>query len=698
MTTSDHSPNRLIKEKSPYLLQHAYNPVDWHAWNEEAFEKARAENKPIFLSIGYSTCHWCHVMEKESFEDAEVAELMNNAFVSIKVDREERPDIDHVYMTVCQMMTGSGGWPLTIVMTPDKKPFFAATYLPKGSRFGRAGLMELIPRIREVWANRHKDVLESAENMTVALQSIETEKPGELLDVGVLDKAYEELSQRFDKTYGGFSGAPKFPTPHNFFFMLRYWRKADSQEALKMVEKTLQEIRWGGIFDQIGFGFHRYSTDREWLVPHFEKMLYDQALLALAYLETYQATGNTVYSDTAKEIFSYVLRDMRSPEGGFYSAEDADSEGVEGKFYVWTEQELREILPTDEADLIVRVFHVEKNGNFREEASGKSFGTNILYTGKSLADIASVMKLPSEVLKQKIDSARSRLFEVRERRVHPHKDDKILTDWNGLMIAALARGAQVLGDKSYADAAENAVEFILNRLRKPDGRLLHRYRDGEASVAAHLDDYAFLVWGLIETYEATFDARYLTTALEFNKEMICRFWDERGGGLYFTSDDAENLIVRKKEVYDGALPSGNAVAMLNLLRLGRFTGDADLEDRAFKIQKAFSEQVREFPSGYTQFLSAVDFGLGASHDVVISGSLGAKEMLDALRSRFSPNQVLVFRPAGEESAGIDAVASFAKNYASVNGKATAYVCSGRSCKDPTTEVKDLLALLGQKNA
>jgi len=307
------------------------------------------------------------------------------------------------------------------------------------------------------------------------------------------------------------------------------------------------------------------------------------------------------------------------------------------------------------------------------------------------------MKLPAEALKQKIDSARSRLFEVRERRVHPHKDDKILTDWNGLMIAALARGAQVLGDKVYADAAENAVEFILNRLRKPDGRLLHRYRDGEASIAAHLDDYAFLMWGLIETYEATFDARYLTTALEFNKEMIRRFWDERGGGLYFTSDDAENLIVRKKEVYDGALPSGNAVAMLNLLRLGRFTGDADLEDRAFKIQKAFSEQVRQFPSGYTQFLSAVDFGLGASHDVVISGSLGAKEMLDALRSRFSPNQVLVFRPAGEESAGIDAVASFAKNYASVNGKATAYVCSGRSCKDPTTEVKDLLALLGQKN-
>ncbi len=697
MTVSSNSPNKLIKEKSPYLLQHAYNPVDWHAWNEEAFEKAGAENKPIFLSIGYSTCHWCHVMEKESFEDAEVAELMNEAFVSIKVDREERPDIDHVYMTVCQMMTGSGGWPLTIVMTPDKKPFFVATYIPKGSRFGRTGLMELIPRISEVWRNRHKDVLESAENMTAALQSMEKEKPGELLDAGVFDKAFEDLSQRFDKTYGGFSGAPKFPTPHNFFFMLRYWRRTDHQEALEMVEKTLQEIRWGGIFDQVGFGFHRYSTDKEWLVPHFEKMLYDQAMLALAYLETFQATGNTVYSDTAREIFAYVLRDLRSPEGGFYSAEDADSEGVEGKFYVWTEQELRETLPPDEADLIVRVFHVEKNGNFREEASGENLGANILYTGKSLSDIASEMNLPEKELKKKIDSARSRLFEARERRIHPHKDDKILTDWNGLMVAALARGAQVLGDKAYSDAAEGAVEFILKKLRTPDGRLLHRFREGEARIPAHLDDYAFLVWGLLETYEATFDARFLKTALELNKDMIHHFWDAQGGGLYFTSDDAENLIVRKKEVYDGALPSGNAVAMLNLLRLGRFTGDADLEDRAFKLQRAFSEQVRQFPSGYTQFLSAVDFSLSSSHDVVISGTLGAKEMLDALRSRFSPNQVLLFRPAGEESAGIDALAAFAKNYDPVNGKATAYVCSGRACKDPTTEVKDLLALLGQKN-
>ena len=698
MTASGNHPNRLIHEKSPYLLQHAYNPVDWHAWNEEAFQKARAENKPIFLSVGYSTCHWCHVMEKESFEDSEVAALMNEAFVSIKVDREERPDIDHVYMTVCQMMTGSGGWPLTIVMTPDKKPFFAATYIPKASRFGRPGMMELIPRISEVWRNRNKEVLESAENMTTALQSMEKENPGDPLEAGVLDKAYQELAQRFDKTYGGFSGAPKFPTPHNFLFLLRYWMRSGRLNALNMVEKTLQEIRWGGIFDQIGFGFHRYSTDKEWLVPHFEKMLYDQAMLALAYLETYQATGNTLYADTAKEIFAYVLRDLRSPEGGFYSAEDADSEGVEGKFYVWTEQELRKILPPGDADLLVRVFHIQKEGNFREEASGKSLGANIFYTGRSLEDMASELNVSAQDLKKRIECARSRLFEAREKRIHPHKDDKILTDWNGLMIAALARGTQVLGEKTYADAAGSAVEFILKSMRTPDGRLLHRYRDGEAGLAAHLDDYAFMVWGLIELYEATFDARFLKTGLELNRDMLRRFWDERGGGLYFTSDDAENLIVRKKEIYDGAIPSGNAVAMLNLLRLGRFTGDTDLEDRASRLQQAFSEQVRQFPSGYTQFLCALDFSLGPAREVVIAGSVGAKDLLDALRSRYFPNQVILLRPAGQQGEEIDEVAAFAKNYVSIDGKATAYVCSGQTCKAPTTEVKELLALLGQKDA
>jgi uncharacterized protein YyaL (SSP411 family) len=688
--------NRLSREKSPYLLQHAHNPVDWFPWCDEAFEKSKRENKPIFLSIGYSTCHWCHVMERESFEDPEVAQLMNEALVSIKVDREERPDLDHVYMTVCQMMTGSGGWPLTIVMTPEKRPFFAATYVPKGSRFGRTGLMELVPRIRDIWRTRQREVLESAENITAAIQGIEREAPAEDLDRSVLDLAYTDLAERFDATYGGFSGAPKFPTPHNFFFILRYWKRTGDSKALMMVEKTLQEMRQGGVYDQLGFGFHRYSTDREWLVPHFEKMLYDEAMLAMAYIETFQATGKENYASTAKEIFAYVLRDMRSPEGAFYSAEDADSEGVEGKFYVWNEEEIRQHLDKGEADLLIRVFNVQKNGNFSEEATGKNRGANILYLGKSISEIAADLKTPVAELEKKIDSARSKLFHVRERRIHPHKDDKILTDWNGLMIAALAQGAQVFEDKSYEDAAKGAAQFVMKAMRDPDGRLLHRYREGEARIAANLDDYAFFVWGLIELYEATFDAQYLEWALDLNAVMVEHFWDGQGGGLFFTPDDGEKLIARKKEVYDGAIPSGNAIAMYNLLRLARFTSQADLDHKASQIIKAFSHQIRQFPSGYTQFLSSVDFGLGPSYEVVIVGP--SKEdntwgMVRALRTRYIPNRVLIFKPADLKSPEIASIARFVENHVPVDGKATAYVCRNTSCDMPTTDIDEMLRIL-----
>ncbi|MFO7783682.1 MAG: thioredoxin domain-containing protein, partial [Desulfatiglandales bacterium] len=499
--------NSLIHEKSPYLLQHAHNPVDWYGWGEEAFEKARQENKPIFLSIGYSTCHWCHVMEKESFEDPEVAKLLNDVFVSIKVDREERPDLDHVYMTVCRMATGGGGWPLTIIMTPDKKPFFAATYIPKTSRYGRAGMMELIPRVEQVWKTRQQEVLESAAGMTQALHHLETTPTVKELNQHTLEKAFQDLSKRFDRTHGGFSSSPKFPTPHNLSFLLRYWKRTGNTEALHMVEKTLQELRWGGIFDQIGYGFHRYSTDKEWLVPHFEKMLYDQAMLALAYLETYQATGNALYRDVAREVFAYVLRDMRSPEGGFYSAEDADSEGVEGKFYLWTEEELREILSKQEADLLIQAFNVEERGNFTEEATGELTGANILYPGKDPAGMGAEL-------------SRKKLFEARKKRVHPYKDDKILTDWNGLMIAALARGARVLGEEQYALAAIDAARFVLDRMRTPEGRLLHRYREGDAAITANTDDYAFFIWGLLELYQATFDATHLQTALSLSEDLI----------------------------------------------------------------------------------------------------------------------------------------------------------------------------------
>jgi uncharacterized protein YyaL (SSP411 family) len=688
--------NRLINEKSPYLLQHAHNPVDWYAWGPEAFEKARKENKPIFLSIGYSTCHWCHVMAHESFEDPEVARLMNEVFVCIKVDREERPDIDNIYMRVCQMMTGSGGWPLTIFMTPDKKPFFAGTYIPKESRFGRLGMLKLIPSIKEVWQTKHDEILKSADQITAGLNQLSANSMGTELDESTLRTAYAQLASRFDEQYGGFGSSPKFPSPQNLLFLLRYWQSTDDEKALRMVEKTLQSMRNGGMYDHIGFGFHRYSTDSRWLVPHFEKMLYDQAMLAMAYIEAYQATAKMEYGKTAKEIFSYVLSDMTDTGGGFYSAEDADSEGVEGKFYVWTEEEVRQILKGEEADLIINVFNIEKTGNFKEEATAESTGANILHLEKPLTEIAFNMKTSVEDLEMRIETARRNLFTVRSGRVRPHKDDKVLTDWNGLMIAALAKGAQVCNEPEYADAARRATDFILKTMRRPDGRLLHRYRDGQAAVLANVDDYAFLIWGLLELYETTFDTGYLKTALDLNKELIKYFWDDQNGGFYFTADDAEELIVRQKEIYDGAIPSGNSVAMLNLLRLGRITANTDYEEKATKIVKAFSQDVGVSPSGYTQLMVALGFGIGPSYEIVIVGNPEArdtKDMLDALRRHFIPNKVVLLKPDNQESPDIISLAEFTKDQSSIDGKATAYVCLDYACKLPTTDAKKMLELL-----
>jgi uncharacterized protein YyaL (SSP411 family) len=686
--------NRLVHEKSPYLLQHAYNPVDWYAWRDEAFEKARLENKPIFLSIGYSTCHWCHVMEKESFEDLEVAGLMNKHFVSVKVDREERPDLDHIYMTVCQMMTGSGGWPLTIVMTPDKEPFFAATYIPKDNRYGRMGMIDLIPRVSHAWLSRKGDVLESASSILKALHGLEKAENGPELDVSIMGEAYKELLKRFDSGWGGFGESPKFPTPHNIFFLLRYWKKNGTLEALHMVEKTLQEMRRGGIYDHIGFGFHRYSTDRRWLVPHFEKMLYDQAMIAIAYLEAFQATGNSFYADTAGEIFTYVLRDMQSPEGGFFSAEDADSEAEEGKFYVWTANEIREVLSGDDAALVMEVFNVGEDGNFRDEAGGRNTGANVLHLTKSLADSGLERKL--EGLDQRMEDIRKRLFEARKIRVHPHKDDKVLTDWNGLMIAAFALGAQVLGNEKYAHAASEAAGFILKHMKRSDGRLLHRFRDGDADITANLDDYAFLQWGLLELYEATFAPEYLEAAIELSRVMVDHFWDERGKGFYFAPDDATDLIVRKKEIYDGAIPSGNSVALNSLLRLARLTGKSEFEEVAAAIIRAFSGQIRQVPSGYTHFLCGLNFALGPSWEIAIAGPEGDGYLIDMLRrirTRFIPCKVVVFRPSNRDSSRIDAVAEFVRGYIPVDGKPTAYICSGYSCKRPVTDIKDLMEAL-----
>ncbi|MBL1215100.1 MAG: thioredoxin domain-containing protein [Ignavibacteriae bacterium] len=698
MSDENRKPNRLINEKSPYLLQHAYNPVDWYPWGEEAFEKARAEDKPIFLSIGYSTCHWCHVMEHESFEDSAVAELMNEVFVSVKVDREERPDIDNIYMTVCQMMTGGGGWPLSVVLTPDKRPFFAGTYFPKESRFGRIGFIDLIKQLDNAWKNKRTEINSSAEQITSHLSNAFDNERGSELSPSILSKTFDEFYNRFDKQYGGFSNAPKFPSPQNFLFLLRYWKKTGEKSALEMVEKTLTEMRQGGIYDHLGFGFHRYSTDEKWLVPHFEKMLYDQAMLAMAFIECYQATGKEKFKTTAEEIFKYIARDMTSPHGGFYSAEDADSEGEEGKFYVWSNSEIEEILNDDDAELFLNFFNFTEEGNFIDEVKKSKTGTNIPHLTKSIEEYADELKNYPAELTDRISAIREKLFSAREKRVHPYKDDKILTDWNGLMIAALAMSGRVLGNYTYTNSAEKSVEFIFNNLVNPDGTLLHRFREGESGLTASIDDYAFLTWGLLELYESTFKTDYLIKAISLTKIVTDKFWDEKQGGFFFTPDDGENLIVRTKEYYDSAIPSGNSVALMNLLKLSKLTGDSKYEELASELTLSISSQVEKAPSAFTQFLSGYIFAVGPSNEIIIvsgDNKSDTKEMLTELNKNFHPNKVVVLLSASDKE--LKNIASFTENYSAVNNKATAYVCQNYVCNLPTNDPKEMMRQLEDKN-
>ncbi len=703
----DHSinnrkPNRLINEKSPYLLQHAYNPVDWWPWCEEAFEKARKEDKPVFLSIGYSTCHWCHVMERESFEDPEVARLMNEAFISIKVDREERPDIDHLYMTAALLVHGHGGWPLTIIMTPDKKPFFVATYIPKESRFGNPGMLDIIPQIQRMWREEREKLFEAANSALQRVSLFSSVQVGDSLREEDLHLAFNEFERAFDENKGGFGRSPKFPSPHNFMFLLRYWKRTGKTRALYMVEKTLIEMRMGGIFDHVGFGFHRYSTDRNWILPHFEKMLYDQALLTMAYVETYLATKKGFYAKTAREILTYVLRDMVSPEGGFYSAEDADSEGVEGKFYVWTERELREILPRDIADIVIKAYNVKKEGNFREEATGQLTGENILYLGEPIDKVANKLKMDPIELLEVLENARKILFEIRETRVHPQKDDKILTDWNGLMIAALAKAGMALQELKYIEAAEKCVHFILTRLRDEHGRLLHRYKDGAAGILGFLDDYQFFIWGLLELYEATFKVEYLETALELNKHALDHFWDKTNGGFFFTADyHGSDVIIRKKELFDGAIPSGNSIAMLNLLRIGRITGNSSMESLAGVIGRVLSQHVRNASMSFAQVFNALDFAMGPSHEIVIVASLEdskAKEIITTIHQEFLPNKVMLLKPVDvtEAKHALERLSPYIKDMDAVDGTTTVYVCQNYTCNLPTTSIEVVLKQLGIK--
>jgi uncharacterized protein YyaL (SSP411 family) len=678
-------PNRLIKEKSPYLLQHAYNPVDWYAWSEEAFEEAKSQDKPVFVSIGYSTCHWCHVMEKESFDEEEVARLMNEAFICVKVDREERPDLDSAYMAVCQAMGRSCGWPLNIIMSPDKRPFFVTSYIPKKSRFGLVGMMDLIPQIKELWKTRKKDLENLGEDIKHRIESLQKRRKGGELGKDVLDDAYEKLFLKFDEQNGGFGDAPKFPTPHTLLYLLRYWNRTKEKTALAMVEKTLVALRLGGIFDQLGYGFHRYSTDSEWLVPHFEKMLYDQALLTLAYAEAYQATGAGKFKVSSNEIIEYVLRDLMSSEGGFYAAEDADSEGEEGKFYLWSEDEIRELLPPENAGLAIKIFGVEASGNFAE-AIRKRTGKNILHFNKPLQTLASESNLTIDNLISRLGKIRNLMFKAREKRVHPDKDDKILVDWNGLMIAALARASNVFDKPKYLHAAIKAADFILDKMRHENGKLWHRYAKGEAAIEGFLNDYAFFSWGLLEIYESCFEEKYLETAAELNRTMISLFWDDEYGGFYLTAKGTENVVTRREEAYDSALPSGNSAAMLNLLRLSLLTGDSNYKALSNQISEGFSEEVKRAPTAYLFMLVGVDFAIGPSYSVTLVGDPHEEGMANALRvlrSFYIPNMVISVRYPSE-------VLGFER----IGGKVTAYICRDQTCMPPTNDIQKMLEILG----
>jgi hypothetical protein len=684
----------LAHEKSPYLLQHALNPVDWYPWTEEAFRKARREDLPVFLSIGYSTCHWCHVMARESFEDKTVAKLLNAHFVSIKVDREERPDIDHIYMKLCVLMTGSGGWPLTIIMTPQKKPFFAGTYLPKYSRPGMTGLVDLLKKVVDLWKRNRGRLLAAADSATGSLSdSLNATRGGDELTELTLDEGFLRLLDSFDRRNGGFGTRPKFPSPHNLLFLLRYWKRRGREQALEMVEKTLQQMRIGGIFDQVGFGFHRYSTDVRWRVPHFEKMLYDQAMMALAYTEAYQATGAKQYQETAEQTFEYVQRDLTSPGGAFFSAEDADSEGREGKFYVWTAAELKQVLG-EKAALLLDALDISKDGNFSEAAHKGRTGQNILSFQEPWPELSAKLGIKLGEFTDMWSQARQKLLQVRDQRVHPFKDDKILVDWNGLMIAALARAGQAFGSPRLSAAAEQAVRFLLGSVQTSDGRLLHQYRDGEAAVDGTLDDYAFLVWGLTELYEATFETRYLEEALRLQGDLLDRFWDDEDGGFFFTSDDSEQVLIRHKEFRDGAVPCGNSIAFLNLLRLSRMTGRPEYEDRAATLAKVISAHEGAAQVHSTMFLTGLDFLLGPTYEIVVVGdpeSRETKTMLRAIRTCFVPNKVLLFKNVHHRT--LETVAAFTKNMEPIDGKPAAYICRDFTCSKPTTEVQDVLTTL-----
>ncbi|OHB81160.1 MAG: hypothetical protein A2Z38_01220 [Planctomycetes bacterium RBG_19FT_COMBO_48_8] len=680
--------NGLIDQTSPYLLQHAHNPVNWLPWGSKAFERAQKENKPIFLSIGYSTCHWCHVMEHESFENEQIAKIMNEHFVSIKVDREQRPDVDEIYMNAVVMMTGSGGWPLSVFLTPEGKPFYGGTYFPPSDAYGRPGFERILLSVAEAWKNRRQELMGSAAKMSELLQSQAGLTDKSNLSPDILDDTFVSFQNSFDAVNGGFGTAPKFPQPANLSMLLSYWHRTADNQALNMVEKTLGTMADGGIYDHIGGGFHRYATDVQWLVPHFEKMLYDQALLSKVYLEAYQITKQERYAQIAREIFDYVLRDMRDPAGGFYSAEDADSEGMEGTFYLWDPEQTAPVLDEEQARLFNACYGVTNAGNFDE-------GKTILNITNSMDQLEQEFRKDQVAIENILKTARTRVFKERAKRIRPHRDEKIITAWNGLMISSLAYGGAVLEEEKYIEAARRSAEFILSTLHK-NGRLMRYYRDGQVVEKAFLDDYAFTAMGMLDLYEATFDVKWLIEAKSLCNQMIELFADTEKGGFFLAGKDGDKLIARTKPGSDGAIPSGNSVAALVLLKLGRLTMDQHFTELGGGVLETFSQWLEQSPAYSSAMLRALDFRLGPTQEIIIAGNANSpdvKQMLKLMRGIFLPNAVVLLHEPDKADSALYNTVPFIKNQTAIEGKATAYLCENYVCKKPVNNVAEFENLL-----
>ena len=688
--------NHLIAEKSPYLQQHAHNPVDWYPWGDAAFDKARREDKPIFLSIGYSTCHWCHVMERESFESEVIAEIINRSFVPVKVDREERPDVDRIYMTYVQAATGSGGWPMSVFLTPDLKPFFGGTYFPPDNRYGRPGFPVLLDRIAAAWRDQRAEILETSGNVISQLKKYsEPASTGGIANQTTLDSTFQYFRRTFDATHGGFGEAPKFPRPVIFNFLFRYYVRTQRSEALQMSLDTLRAMAAGGMHDQLGGGFHRYSVDERWLVPHFEKMLYDQAQLAIAYLEAYQITHNALYADIARSTLDYVLRDMTHPDGGFYSAEDADSvidlsnpKGKgEGAFYVWTAGELKQVLGPELYDSFAHHYGVEQNGNVHQDPHGEFTGKNILY----------LRQTPEPATAKQLGEARAKLLEVRSKRVRPHLDDKILTSWNALMISAFAKAAQLLDEPRYRDAAQRAARFILSRMYDSStGILQRRFREGEAAIHGFLDDYAFFIAALLDLYEADFDPSHLEAAIALTAKMRELFEDPDQGAFFTTAGRDSSLVLRMKDDYDGAEPSGNSIALLDLLRLAHLTDRDEYRRATVRTLDALMPKMSSQPVAVPQMLVALDYSLAAKREVVIAGDPNtepAQALFRELHSRFLPYTITLLVDSDATRQTLTSIFPAAGLMHQLDGQPTAYVCRNYTCNLPTTEVSKFAELL-----